>query len=148
MTAKIQAVAPRLSDEDPDPIEQDEVESVMSNMVEGTGYLQWSEEDIADIKRLIHTKMPDKPRKILEAFLRALDGRVVGNNNGFIGLGLFCYIIWASLRGIKSVLKTIDKGENAYPISITLYAIQSSWIGYAIGGIFLSAAHSHRIALN
>ena len=72
MTIKVQAVAPRLSDEDPDPIEQDETEGVMSNMVEGTGYLQWSEEDIADIKRLIHNKMPEKPRKILEAFLQGL----------------------------------------------------------------------------
>lgn len=72
MTAKIQAVAPRLSDEDPDPIEQDETEGISSNMVEGTGWLLWDVEDIIEIKHLIATRMPEKSRVILDAFLQGL----------------------------------------------------------------------------
>ncbi len=66
----------------------------------------------------------------------------IGAELGFIGLILFCYIIWTSLKGIKKVLKSINKDKNSYPTLTTLYAIQCSWIGYAIGGFFLSAAHS------
>ena len=69
MTTKIQAVAPRLSDEDPDPIEQDETEGIASSIVEGSGWLPWDAEDISDIKRLI-AKMPEKQRKVLDAFLQ------------------------------------------------------------------------------
>jgi len=71
MTSKIQAVAPRLSDEDPDPIEQDESEGISSSIVESAGWLPWDAEDISDIKRLI-TKMPEKQRKVLDAFLQGL----------------------------------------------------------------------------
>jgi DNA-directed RNA polymerase specialized sigma24 family protein len=77
MTAKIQAVAPRLSDEDPDPIEQDETEGIASSMVESAGWLPWDVEDIADIRRLI-TVMPEKQRKVLEAFLQGLSYNDIG----------------------------------------------------------------------
>ncbi len=72
MTAKIQAVAPRLSDEDPDPIEQDEIEGIPSSIIENPGWLMWDSEDIADIKRLIYNRMPKKPKQILDAFLQGL----------------------------------------------------------------------------
>lgn len=72
MTSKIQAVAPRLSDEDPDPIEQDEVEGISSSITESPGFLLWDAEDIADIKRLINTRMPKKSRQVLDAFLQGL----------------------------------------------------------------------------
>ena len=65
MTSKIQAVAPRLSDEETDPIEQDETEGIASSIVEGSGWLPWDIEDIADIKRLIATKMPEKSKKVI-----------------------------------------------------------------------------------
>ena len=42
MTTKIQAVAPRLSDEDPDPIEQDETEGISSSIIENNGWLLWT----------------------------------------------------------------------------------------------------------
>ena len=68
---KINAVAPRLSDEDLDPLEQDdppaEVNAWMSD-----GWLPWSPEDIADIRRLIVERMPKKQRFIVEAFLEGL----------------------------------------------------------------------------
>lgn len=78
MTAKIQAVAPRLSDEDPDPIEQDESEGIASSMVESSGWLPWDVEDISDIKRLINDKMPEKPKKVLDAFLQGLSYNDIG----------------------------------------------------------------------
>lgn len=68
---KVAAVTPRLSDEDIDPIEQDDTETVSSQIIEG--WLPWDPEDIADIKRLISQKMPQKQQFILEAFLDGLN---------------------------------------------------------------------------
>ncbi len=67
---KVKAMAPRLSDEDIDPIEQDDSDSVSFQMVEG--WLPWDPEDIVDIRRLIAQKMPVKQRYILESFLDGL----------------------------------------------------------------------------
>lgn len=67
---KVNAIAPRLSDEDPDPIEQDENEGVAAFLVDG--WLPWEPEDIQDIKRLISTKMPTKQRYVLECFLEGM----------------------------------------------------------------------------
>ena len=78
MTAKVQAVAPRLSDEETDPIEQDETEGIASSIIEGVGWQPWDLEDIADIKRLINSKMPEKSRKIMEAFLQGLGYNDIG----------------------------------------------------------------------
>lgn len=72
MTAKIQAVVPRLSDEDLDPIEQDEIESLSSGLVESNGWLLWDNDDIADIKRLIDNRMSKKQQQIFNAFLQGL----------------------------------------------------------------------------
>jgi O-antigen ligase len=66
----------------------------------------------------------------------------IGAELGVVGLILFCYIIWTSLKGMRKVLKSVSQEKDAYPILTTLYAIQCSWIGYAVGGFFLSAAHS------
>ena len=71
-THKIKAVAPRLSDEDLDPIEQDEQESIASSLI-NEGWLPWDAEDVKDIKRLIAEKMPAKQRFVLEAFLQGLN---------------------------------------------------------------------------
>lgn len=64
---KINATAPRLSDEDPDPIEQDESEGISSSIIEG--WLPWDPEDIADIRKLIADRLPPKQQFIIEAFL-------------------------------------------------------------------------------
>jgi hypothetical protein len=72
MTVKIQGAAPRLSDEDPDPLEQDEAEGVSSSIVEGSGWLLWDSDDIADIKRLIDNRMPKNQKQIFNAFLQGL----------------------------------------------------------------------------
>ena len=68
----VKAAAPRLSDEDPDPIEQDENENVNYITSEGVGWLSWDADDIADIKRLIANKMLPESKKILNAFLLGL----------------------------------------------------------------------------
>ena len=67
---KVNAATPRLSDEELDPIEQDDNEGVSSDMMEA--YLPWSLEDIMDVKRLIADKLPTKQQFSLEAFLEGL----------------------------------------------------------------------------
>jgi hypothetical protein len=67
---KVNAATPRLSDEELDPIEQDDNEGVSSDMMEA--YLPWSQEDIIDIRRLIADRLPQKQQFILEAFLEGL----------------------------------------------------------------------------
>jgi hypothetical protein len=67
---KVNAIAPRLSDEDIDPIEQDESDSISNMVVEG--WLPWDPEDILDIRRLIVDRMPAKQQYILESFLDGL----------------------------------------------------------------------------
>lgn len=64
---KIQAVTPRLSDEDPDPLEQDDVEGTSTQLIEG--WLPWEPNDIQDIRNLIENNMPFKQREVLLAFL-------------------------------------------------------------------------------
>ena len=73
---KVCAVAPRLSDEDIDPIEQDDMDTVSSQIVEG--WLPWDPEDIIDIKRLVTEKMPQKQQFVIEAFLDGLNYVDVG----------------------------------------------------------------------
>lgn len=64
---KINATAPRLSDEDIDPIEQDDVDS--HGLLTVDGWLLWDAEDVLDIRRLIENKMPVKQQFVIEAFL-------------------------------------------------------------------------------
>ena len=66
----IQAATPRLSDEDLDPIEQDESDNTATLVVEG--WLPWDPEDIADIKRLIADRMPKRQKFIILSFLEGL----------------------------------------------------------------------------
>jgi hypothetical protein len=73
---KVRAIAPRLSDEDIDPIEQDDMETISSQVVEG--WLPWDPEDVTDIKRLIAEKMPQKQQFVIEAFLDGLNYVDVG----------------------------------------------------------------------
>ena len=67
MKNKIKAVAPRLSDEDPDPIEQDDAPDGYHLLQEG--WLLWDDDDIMDIRKLIDNKMPQKQSYILSSFL-------------------------------------------------------------------------------
>jgi hypothetical protein len=67
---KVKAATPRLSDEELDPIEQDDSEGVSVETIES--YFPWTVEDLIDIKRLIAEKLPAKQRFVFEAFLEGL----------------------------------------------------------------------------
>lgn len=58
---------PRLSDEEMDPIEQDDLESVTQQSSEG--WVPWDLDDLIDIRRIIDERMPSKQREVIEAFL-------------------------------------------------------------------------------
>ena len=64
------AVTPRLSDEDIDPIEQDDHKNASDLTIDG--WLPWDPEDIEDIRRIIDERMPAKQQFIMESFLDGL----------------------------------------------------------------------------
>jgi hypothetical protein len=64
---KINAVTPRLSDEDPDPIEQDDSAEGYHLLQEG--WYPWDNDDIIDIRNIVKTKLPKKQQLIMQAFL-------------------------------------------------------------------------------
>lgn len=74
---KKNAAAPRLSDEEPDLMEQEDIDGISG--MQGEGWSPWTGDDLIDVRRIISTKMPDKQRDILEAFL-------MGNTAADIGV--------------------------------------------------------------
>jgi hypothetical protein len=58
---------PRLSDEETDPIERDDLESVSHTSLEG--WVPWDLDDLIDIRRIIDERMPYKQKQVIEAFL-------------------------------------------------------------------------------
>jgi hypothetical protein len=73
---KLSAAKTRLSDEEVDPIEQDDSDSHPEIITDG--WLPWDAEDIRDIKRLIEEKMPGKQRVVMEAFLEGRTHSEIG----------------------------------------------------------------------
>jgi DNA-directed RNA polymerase specialized sigma24 family protein len=73
---KIKAVTPRLSDEDPDPIEQEDHEVYSTASTEG--WLPWDADDIMDIRSLIETRMTHKQRCVLSAYLNGYNYHDIG----------------------------------------------------------------------
>ena len=67
---KVNAATPRLSDEELDPLEQDDTEGVTAELIEG--YLIWTTDDIADVHKLIEYQLDEKERAIINAFLEGL----------------------------------------------------------------------------
>jgi hypothetical protein len=59
--------SPRLSDEEPDLLEQEDVEGILG--VPAEGWLPWSHDDVIDIQKIITERMSEKQRVIIEAFL-------------------------------------------------------------------------------
>jgi hypothetical protein len=68
---KVNCATPRLSDEELDPLEQDDNEGVSTEMMEG--YFPWTPEDMIDIRRLIDERMSPKQRFVLGSFLEGLN---------------------------------------------------------------------------
>jgi hypothetical protein len=67
---KVNAIAPRLSDEEVDPLEQDDNEGISTEMIEG--FSLWSPEDMMDIRKLINERMDNKQQYIFHAFLEGM----------------------------------------------------------------------------
>ena len=74
---KFNGVAPRLSDEDIDPLEQDDNTNEGYHLLQ-EGWVPWTFEDLSDIRKLIAERMPVKQRFILESFLDGLNYTDVG----------------------------------------------------------------------
>lgn len=73
---KVNAATPRLSDEELDPLEQDDNEGVTTEMVEG--YLLWTTDDISDVHNLIENFLGTKEKEILCAFIEGFTHIDVG----------------------------------------------------------------------
>lgn len=73
ITNKVYQANPRLSDEEVDPLEADDAESITSNR-STEGWVPWDVDDLIDIYRIIDERMPKKQKMVIEAFL-------LGQNN-------------------------------------------------------------------
>jgi len=67
---------PRLSDEEMDPIEQDDIDSVSHHNSEG--WVPWGVDDLIDIRRIIDERMPVKQKQIIDAFLKGMNFEDIG----------------------------------------------------------------------
>lgn len=76
LTYKMNCATPRLSDEEPDLLEQEDVEGIMGTQTEG--WLPWTHDDLIDIQKIIEQRMPQKERQIIEAFLLGQTSKELG----------------------------------------------------------------------
>ena len=58
---------PRLSDEEMDPLELDDIDAFACHL--DNGWLPWDLDDLIDIERIIEERMPEKQKFVIEAFL-------------------------------------------------------------------------------
>ena len=58
---------PRLSDEEVDPLELDDIDAFAGHL--DSGWLPWDLDDLIDIERIIAERMPKKQKYVIEAFL-------------------------------------------------------------------------------
>lgn len=68
ITYELNATAPRLSDEEVDPLEADDNDGV-SQIESAEGWVPWDADDLITIQRLIDKTLPAKERMVIEAFL-------------------------------------------------------------------------------
>lgn len=71
VTHEVNAVHPRLSDEDPDPMEREDSREGHISIVLIEGWLPWTPEDINDVRKII-SRLEPKQQFILESFLDGL----------------------------------------------------------------------------
>jgi hypothetical protein len=76
MRITVNCSKPRLSDEEMDPIEQDDTEGVSQHISEG--WMPWGVDDLIDIRRIIDERMPTKQKQIIDAFLKGMNFDDVG----------------------------------------------------------------------
>jgi DNA-directed RNA polymerase specialized sigma24 family protein len=94
---KVNAAKTRLSDEEVDPIEQDDLDTHPELLLDG--WVPWDPEDILDIKKLIEQRLPTKQRDILEAFLEGRTHKEIGVTEK--------YWRWHFAKGIEFIKKEL-----------------------------------------
>ncbi|CAB5238831.1 hypothetical protein UFOVP230_20 [uncultured Caudovirales phage] len=99
ITHKIRCSNPRLSDEEVDPLELDDMQTQTST-VSNDGWLPWNNDDIVDIKKLINNKLPEKQRFVIEAFLAGQNNRDIHVSEKF-----YRYHLAKAIETIKQELK-------------------------------------------
>jgi hypothetical protein len=67
---KFNCASPRLSDEELDPLEQEDSDFASGSSPDG--WLPWSYDDVIDIKKIIETRMPEKQKVVIRAFLSGM----------------------------------------------------------------------------
>jgi DNA-directed RNA polymerase specialized sigma24 family protein len=72
----INLARPRLSDEEIDPMEQDDNDSTQSHTDEG--WVPWTNDDLIDIRRVMDERMPVVQREVIEAFLSGMTFEDIG----------------------------------------------------------------------
>ena len=90
---KVNAANPRLSDEDPDPMEQDDRSDDSSDTNEG--YLPWDADDLLDIRSIIEDDLSLKEREVIEAAL-------LGQNHHDLGVSEKYFRYWYS-KAIRNI---------------------------------------------
>jgi len=95
----VNAAHPRLSDEEPDLLEQDDSQPEGSTHSQ-EGWLPWSAEDLMDIRKIIEHQMPRKEREIIEAYLAGLNNKSLGVTEK--------YWRYHFERGIKFIKKELE----------------------------------------
>ena len=68
---KLNCANPRLSDEEIDPLEQDDLDGVSGNQIEG--WVPWDMDDLIDIQRIIEERMPKEQKLVIESFLLGMN---------------------------------------------------------------------------
>jgi len=68
ITYEVNATAPRLSDEEVDPLEADDNDGA-SQIESSEGWVPWDADDLITIQEIINKKLPAKERSVIEAFL-------------------------------------------------------------------------------
>ena len=77
MLHKTNAAKPRLSDEELDPLEADDINHT-STTASVEGWHPWTSEDLIDIRRIIEAKLPTKQKEVIEAFLSGENYETIG----------------------------------------------------------------------
>lgn len=80
-TYKINCASPRLSDEEPDLLEQEDVEGLTGTPQDG--WLPWTHDDLIDIRNIIEKRMSEKQRTVIEAFLLGQSCQDIGVTEKF-----------------------------------------------------------------
>ena len=99
ITHKVNCANPRLSDEEVDPLEADDAESITSNK-SSEGWVPWDMDDLIDIYRIIEERMPAKQRMVIEAFLLGQSNKDIGVTEKF-----FRYHLEKGIEFIKVELR-------------------------------------------